>query len=291
MDLQQIKYFLALAEELHFWKTSEKMFITQSALSRHIKSLETQLGLKLFERDNRNVKLTRAGEFLRGEYGKLITEFESLGRHARQIDAGEIGSLSIGHPASITFSTLPDLLAAMSLKHPAVSVQMHELDAPAFDAALLNYRIDIGFNREAPQIKGLASRKMYTENFALAVPAAHPLAKKRSINPAQLKDEWFVLPCLAGHSEHMEQVQAFFKKAGFEPRVRHESDLGATLLGLVSKGLGVSLMPFSYSYHSPAGVKFIKVDPTTSLYAAWRENDENAVLNNFLKVMEEYLGK
>lgn len=285
MDLQQVKYFLALADELHFWRTSEKMFITQSALSRHIQAMENELNVKLFDRDNRNVKLTKAGDFLREEYGRLLTEFESVGRHARQIDAGEAGTLSIGHAASITHSTLPDLLSALSEKHPNVTVQMHELDAYEFDQALVDYRIDIAFNRELPLINGLTYRKMFTENFALVVPVGHPLAKKRKIDISKLKDEWFVLPALSGHSEHISHVRDFFRDAGFTPRIRHESALGATLLGLVSKGLGVSLMPFSYSYHSPHGVKFIKVPLTTSLYAVWRENDENPVLKNFLKIV------
>lgn len=285
MDLQQVKYFLALADELHFWRTSEKMFITQSALSRHIQSLEAELGVTLFTRTNRSVKLTTAGEFLRGEYAKLLTEFESVGRHARQIDAGEEGGLSIGHPASITFSTLPELLAKLSEHHPNVTVEMHELDAYEFDQALVDYRIDIAFNRELPLIKGLTYQKMFTENFALVVPNSHPLAKKRKIDAAKLKDEWFVLPSLSGRSEHITQVKTFFQNAGFTPRVRHESALGDTLLGLVSKGLGISLMPFSYSYHATTGVKFIKIDATTNLYAIWRENDENPVLKNFLKIV------
>ena len=104
MNLQQIQYFLTLADELHFWKTSEKVFITQSALSRHIKSLEQELELQLFERDKRNVKLTAAGEFLQIEFARILTDFENVTRHAKQIAAGEIGTIRIGHPASITFS-------------------------------------------------------------------------------------------------------------------------------------------------------------------------------------------
>ena len=113
MNLQQLQYFLVLADELHFWRSSEKMFITQSALSRHIKTIEQELGVQLFERNNRNVKLTKAGEFLRGEFGRLKEEFESVTRHARQIAAGEIGTLRIGHTASITFSLLPDLITVL----------------------------------------------------------------------------------------------------------------------------------------------------------------------------------
>ena len=101
MNLQQIQYFLALADELHFWKTSEKVFITQSALSRQIKSLEQELGFQLFKRDKRNVQLTGAGEFLRTEFTKILTDFESVTRHAKQIAEGEIGTIRIGHQTGV----------------------------------------------------------------------------------------------------------------------------------------------------------------------------------------------
>lgn len=289
MNFQQIQYFLALADELHFWRTSEKIFITQSALSRHIKMLEQELGVQLFERNKRNVRLTRAGEFLRAECAKLLTEFESVTRHARQIAAGEAGTLRIGHPASITFSVLPELLSALSQKHPRVTAQMIELAATDFDTALLGYHIDIGFNREPGKVKGLVSKQILTENFALVVPAAHRLAQNETVNLSEAQDEWFVLPSLAGKSEHVEQLRTMFEKAGFVPRVRFESDFGATLLGLVGRNLGISLLPFSYFHHSPSGLRFIKIPPTTNLYAIWRRWDENAVLKNFLKVVENFV--
>ncbi|HEY8562664.1 MAG TPA: LysR substrate-binding domain-containing protein [Pyrinomonadaceae bacterium] len=291
MNLRQIKYFLSLADELHFWRTSEKMFITQSALSRHIKGLEQELGLKLFERDKRNVRLTAAGEFLREEYKKLVGEFESVSRHARQIAAGEVGSLRVGHPASITFSVLPEILLALSRKHPQITAQMFELMATDFDAALLGYHIDAGFNREPGKAAGLASKELLRENFALVVPARHRLAVENKIDLREVENEWFVLPSLAGKSEHVEQLRAIFDRSRFAPKVRYESDFGATLLGLVAKGLGISLMPFSYSHHSPPGVRFIKIEPTTSLYLIWRRRDENAALRNFLEVVQNFVAE
>ena len=282
---------MTLADELHFWRTSEKMFITQSALSRHIKALEQELGIKLFERNKRNVKLTEAGEFLRGEYKKILGELESVNRRARQIDAGEVGSIRIGHPASITFSVLPELLLSLSRRYPKITAQMFEIMATEIDAALLGYHIDLGFNREPSKAKGLASKEIMTENFALVVPAAHPRAGREAIDLREVKDEWFVLPSLAGKSEHVEQLRAMFDAAQFVPKVRFESDFGATLLGLVAKGLGISLMPYSYSYHLPGALRFIKIAPTTSLYIVWRRADENAALVNFLKVVEKFAGE
>jgi DNA-binding transcriptional LysR family regulator len=291
MHLQQIQYFLTLADELHFWKTSEKIFITQSALSRHIKSMEQELGFDLFERDKRNVKLTLAGEFLRDQYAKLLADYESVTRRASLIAAGEIGAIRIGHPASITFSILPDLLLALHQQHPHVVAQMIEVDAADIDAFLQSHRIDIAFNRETAKTKDLISRHLMTENFALVVPAHHRFANKRELKLQdlyKLKDEEFVLPALTGKSEHASQLRAIFQEAGFDPIIHVESDFGVTLLGLVAKGLGISIMPISYSHHLKNEINFIKIPPTSSLLALWRAGDANPALQIFLGVIAEF---
>lgn len=287
MNLQQIKYFLELADELHFWKTSEKIFITQSALSRQIKSLEDELGFQLFERDKRNVKLTTAGEFLKDEFVKILTDFESVTRHAKQISEGEIGTIRIGHPASITFSVLPEILLGLAQKHPSIIAQMLEVDVIDVDSWLLTHRIDVAFSRELPKSPKLVSKLLLTENFALVVAANHPITQMKKVKLSELKDERFVLPSLAGKSEHSAQLRAMFDEAGFAPNVHFESGFGSTLLGLVAKGLGISVMPFSYSHYLTEEVKFIKIPATSSLYAIWRSNDKNAVMQNFLRVIED----
>ncbi|MBW3544811.1 MAG: LysR family transcriptional regulator, partial [Bacteroidetes bacterium] len=114
MELQQIKYFLALAQELHFWHTAEKMFITQSALSRQIKALEDELGVKLFERSKRNVKLTEAGAFLRDQWLPMLDEINRIHRQARKIHEGAFGSIIIGYPGSVAYGFLPELIASIA---------------------------------------------------------------------------------------------------------------------------------------------------------------------------------
>jgi len=218
----------------------------------------------------------------------LLEEFENLTRHAQLIAAGEVGTLRIGHPASITHSVLPELLCRLSEDHPKLIAEMIELTGTEFDAALLGYHIDIGFNRELPKAKGLAAKKIMTENFALVLRADHRLAQKSTVDLTEAKDEWFVLPRLSGKSEHVGQIRAIFDEAGFTPRVRYESDMGATLVGLVAGGLGVSLLPVSYSYRAPEILKFIKIPPTTNLYVIRRESDENAAVKNFLTIVQKF---
>lgn len=291
MNLQQIQYFLALADELHFWRTSEKVFITQSALSRHIKSMEQELGFALFERDKRNVKLTPAGQFLRDQYAKLLADYDSVTRRARLIASGEVGAIRIGHPASITYSVLPDLLLALHQQHPHIVAHMIEVDAADVDPFLQSHRIDIAFNRETAKTKDLVSRHLMTENFALVVPAQHRFANKRELKLLdlyKLKDEEFVLPALSGKSEHASQLRAIFQAAGFDPIINAESDFGVTLLGLVAKGLGISVMPISYSHHLKHAVHFIKIPPTSDLLALWRQGDTNPALRTFLNVITEF---
>jgi DNA-binding transcriptional LysR family regulator len=132
---------------------------------------------------------------------------------------------------------------------------------------------------------------LMTENFALVVPADHPAARKKKTDVSRLKDEWFVLPSLDGKSEHAAQLRAIFQEAGFTPRIRFESDFGATLLGLVAKRLGISIMPYSYSHYLTDEVRFIKIPQTSSLYAVWRERDRNPVLENFLRVIDTIAGR
>lgn len=288
MNLQQIQYFLALADELHFWKTSEKVFITQSALSRHIKSMEQELGFDLFERDKRNVKLTPAGEFLRDQYAKLLADYESVTRRASLIASGEVGAIRIGFPASITFSVLPDLLLALHQQHPHIVAQMIEVDANDVDPFLQSHRIDIAFNRETAKAKELTSRHLMTENFALVVSAQHRFAGKKGLKLEdlyQLRHEEFVLPSLTGKSEHASQLRAIFEVAGFDPIIHLESDFGVALLGMVAKGLGISVMPISYSHHLKHEVHFIKMPPTSDLLVLWRQGDTNPALQIFLQVI------
>ncbi|HKX82873.1 MAG TPA: LysR family substrate-binding domain-containing protein, partial [Pyrinomonadaceae bacterium] len=163
--------------------------------------------------------------------------------------------------------------------------QMIEVDAVDVESSLLTHRIDVAFHREIAKSADLGSRMLLEENFALVVSAGHPISRKKKVGLADLKDEWFVLPSFAGTSEHAGQLRAMFADAGFTPRIRFESDFGATLLGLVAKGLGISVMPFSYSHYLTEEVRFIKIPATSKLYAVWRLSDKSPVLKNFLNVI------
>lgn len=287
MDLQQIRYFLELSNELHFWNTAEKMFITQSALSRQIKALEEEIGVQLFERDKRNVKITAAGKFLRDEWQRMLDEINSINRHAKQIQEGKYGTIKIGYPGSIAYGFLPELIADISKKLPEVKVELIEPEDITAEAMLLNYQMDLVLRREPTKNQALQSHCLYAESFALVVPSKHTLTEKSYKKLRQLNNENFILSGLHHKTYYVETLNMIFKEHNFTPKVHIESDFGGIILSLVAKGLGVSIMPESYELSGQKGVRFIKLPYKTKLYATWRKNDTNPILANTVGIVQE----
>jgi DNA-binding transcriptional LysR family regulator len=287
MDLQQIKYFLALCKDLHFSNTSEKMFITQSALSRQIKALEEELGIILFERDKRNVKLTVAGQFLREQWQRLLQEINNIHKQAIQIHEGKYGSISIGYPGSIAYSFLPQLLTRLNQNFPELKIELIEPTDITFEQFLLNYQMDLGFRREPASNPALESLTLYSENFALVVPAGHYLNEDNFTGLGELTNEKFILSGLHHKTFYVASLHEIFKAYNFSPNVCIESDYGATILSLVAKGLGVSVLPGSFSFSAQPGIRFLPLPHKASLYVTWRKEDTNPTLKNVMQVIHQ----
>ncbi|MCX2741714.1 LysR family transcriptional regulator [Pontibacter anaerobius] len=291
MELQQIKYFLALAQELHFWNTAERMFITQSALSRQIKALEDELGVQLFERTKRSVKLTEAGTFLRDQWLPLLDEINRIHLQAKKIHEGAFGTVRIGYPGSIAYSFMPDLIASISRTLPELKVDLVEPTDVSFEQLLLNYQMDLAFRRDPAENPALQSVCLYSEPFALVVPHSHRLNEENFTGLHDLKEEKFILSNLAQTTFYTSSLRQIFEDNHFTPDVRIESDFGAMVLGLVSKGLGVTILPHSYSFSALPNVRFITLPYTMNLYVTWRKNDNSPVLKNILKQVTEAASK
>ncbi|QHT69470.1 LysR family transcriptional regulator [Rhodocytophaga rosea] len=285
MDLQQIKFFLELSKELHFGNTSEKVFITQSALSRQIKALEEELGVTLFERTKRSVKLTAAGQFLRERWQRLVEDINSIHKQAQQIHEGTYGAISIGYPGSIVYGFLPELLIHIHQNIPHLKVELIEPTDITFEHLLLNYQMDLGFRREPGVNPTLRSTCLYSESFALIVPASHQLNQENFTSLAELKDEKFILSGLHHNTFYVQSLNAIFQEYQFSPNVYIESDFGATILSLVARGLGVSILPGSYAFSAQPGIRFIQLPQKASLYAIWRKDDNNPMLKNVMHLV------
>jgi len=297
MNLNQIRYFLGLARELHFWNASEKMHIAQSSLSRQIKALEDELGITLFERNKREVKLSVAGAFLEQEWQRMLAEIDNVHLHARQMSRGEAGRIRIGHVGSVAHSTLPELLDAVGRQYPTLTVGLSELPAEMISQALLEFQIDIGLRREGTTDKRLEAVLLSQEPFALVLPDNHPLALAEDHPQAgngfqgmeELKDEYFILPPLRTGDGYIETLLNVFRQYGFYPKTRFESNFGATILSLVAKGLGISLLPSSYARLGAAGVRFIPIPHQVGLYLIFRRGDPDPTVKIFMEAVQVVL--
>ncbi len=278
MTLQQIQYFLELANELHFWHTSEKLNISQSSLSRNIQSLEEEIGIKLFERNKRNVALTDAGLFLEKHWSLIIDDFNRIHRQAKKIDEGVSGAISIAYPGSIAFKFLPDLLKTIDHNLPDLKIELTEPTDQNHEKLLLSYQIDISFSRDKILNYGISSLKLYTEPIYLVVPNNHWTTKSETINFKSLQDEKFIISGLHHTTFFASTLRNIFQKYDFEPNQTLESDFGGMILNLVSRGMGISILPYSFKFAKSENVTFIDINENIDLYINWRKNDKNTVI-------------
>lgn len=284
MNILQIKYFLVLANELHFWKTAEKVFISQSSLSRQIQALEEELGIQLFERDKRNVKLTNAGKFLQEQWAMKMKELDQIQRQAKKIEEGNSGTIAITYPGSITYKFLPNFLEYLKSKLPDLKLELTEPTDEEHEKLLLDYKTDIAFSRDKINNSGIDSLKLYSEPICLVVPKNHWLNKDSLKNMNKLKDENFIISGLHQTTFFASLLRSLFDKYGFNPKTTIESDFGGMILNLINRNLGISILPLSFKYAKISNLRFVELDEQIDLYINWRKDE----LNKTVKKVVDY---
>lgn len=278
MNILQIKYFLVLANELHFWKTAEKVFISQSSLSRQIQALEEELGIQLFERDKRNVKLTNAGKFLQEQWAMKMKELDQIQRQAKKIEEGNSGTIAITYPGSITYKFLPNFLEYLKSKLPDLKLELTEPTDEGHEKLLLDYKTDIAFSRDKINNSSIDSLKLYSEPICLVVPKNHWLNKDSLKNMNKLKDENFIISGLHQTTFFASLLRSLFDKYGFNPKTTIESDFGGMILNLINRNLGISILPLSFKYAKTSNLRFVELDEQIDLYINWRKDELNKIV-------------
>lgn len=285
MNIQQIKYFLILAQELHFWKTAGRTHITQSALSRQIQALERELGVQLFERDKRNVKLTSAGQFLKEKWEVQINELEFFHEHARQIQLGESGTIIIAHPDSISASLMPDMLSSIASAYPKLNIELVQVRYEDQQEFLRNYKVDLVITRDINKTDDISSEQIATDYLSIVVPDSHPFQSVEDLTKETLDSQKFILPIKDEGSSYSELIQQLFRAYNVVPNAYLHSEFGSAIISLVKKGLGIAVLPTSYMWHETPGIRFITLPYQTDLFLNWRVNDHHPVLSNVLKLI------
>ena len=287
MELRQLRYFATLAEELHFGRAAKRLALTQPPLSQAILNLERELGLRLFERTRRRVALTHAGKAFLDEARHTLARADRAVDHAQRAARGEVGRVAVGFLANTAYTLLPLVLRDFAQRFPGVKLDLRELTIPQQIEALRRENIDVGLLRPPVADAELASETILEESFVLALPAAHALCGLKRVPLLRLAEESFVMfPRTAGFVFH-DLIMGFCLRAGFTPRVAQEVNQTHAVLGLVSAGIGVALVPASAQKIGLAGVSyrpFREATPLAKVGVAWRRADASPVVAAFLDV-------
>ncbi|NCO62911.1 MAG: LysR family transcriptional regulator [Flavobacteriales bacterium] len=289
LELRHIKYFLAVADTLHFRKAAETLFISQPGLSRQIKDMENNLGVKLFDRHNRDVKLTHVGLYLKLELTKNIKNLESILHHAKLLEDGKDGQLNFGFVGSAMQQIIPELLLKFTKNHPNILFSLKEMDNQKQIEELIAQNIDIGFVRLERIPKMVESFPILKEFFCLVLPKNHPINATNFKKLSQLKDEHFILFDPEYSASYYEKVMDIFQDSGFSPLVSHNTIHAGSIYKLVENGFGISIVPNSLKLNENSLIKFIdldKISQRTVLSVVWNKNNTNPILEKFLEYVK-----
>jgi DNA-binding transcriptional LysR family regulator len=291
MELRHLRYFVAVAEELHFRRAAERLHISQPPLSQQIRQLEAELDVQLLERSRRRVELTAAGEAFYTRAREILDAVDDAGRVARRVQRGEFGRLSVGFVGSAMYSILPEVLQAFREQREGVELRLRELTTAAALDQLESGRIDVAFVRpQSPPRSGIAVETVLREEIIVALPESHRLAGREELALDELTGEPLVLFTRTGSPGVREVLEAATARFGGEGQLVQEAAEVQTVIGLVAGGVGFSLVPSSVRSLTRRGVVYRSITdaPSIELVLAWRADDRSPVLAAFRAVEREH---
>jgi DNA-binding transcriptional LysR family regulator len=246
MELRHLRYFVAVAEELHFRRAAERLHMSQPPLSLQIRALEQELGVTLLRRDRRGVALTDAGRAFLPEARAVLRSAEHAALTAQRVASGEQGALSVGFVGSTMYGRVPQLLRRFREERPDVQIRLRELRPAEQMEGLRTRDIDIGFLRPPLHAVDVTVHMLFEESMVVALPSEHRLAARRRIAVRDLRDESGVAAA----------IETLLADAGVAPHVVQEATELPTAIGLVAAGFGVSFVPESLTALQRPGVVY-----------------------------------
>ncbi|AKS38563.1 LysR family transcriptional regulator [Anoxybacillus gonensis] len=249
MELRQLIYFTEVAKREHVSEAAEALHVAQSAISRQIANLEDELGVKLFEREGRNVKLTPIGRHFLQHIELALKAIDYAKQQIEEYLDPERGTIKIGFPTSLASYTMPMVISTFKQQHPHISFHLRQGSYKFLIEAVKKREIDLAFLGPVPtEEKGIRGDILFTESFAALIPKDHPLSQKRSIALSELRHEPFVM--FPEGFILRKIVEDACKQAGFSPIISSEGEDLDAIKGLVSASIGVTLLPESTFYET-----------------------------------------
>lgn len=293
MKLHLIRYFVVLAEELHYGRAAQRLAITQPPLSSAIKALEDELGVRLLERNSKQVALTPAGAAYLTQ-ARLVLERLATARDAAQaVAAGMRGRLELAITGSMLYREVPRIVETFGARRPDIEVNLREMSSADQLEALRHGQLHAGFLNARAFPAALACLPLADDRLVCCLPESHPLAHQKSVDLGHLAEENFVMFARDVAPANYDNVIAVFNRAGIHPRTRHAARQWLTVIAMVAAGLGVALVPASLAAAGIRGARLVPVRgmvPLTVGALAWRKQDAGlAALDAFVAVARELL--
>lgn len=292
MELRHLRYFMAVAEELHFGRAARRLHVSQPPLSRQIRQLEEELGAELFERSSRRVELTEAGRYYMAEVSKAMALLDEAGNTVRSVAKGEQGALKIGFVGPAACGPFPAMVREFRRRYPDIRLTIRAMSTYHQLGLLNRGRLDAGFSRlYEHDTHGLNTRIFQREAYCLAVPREHALAAKNKVDLAELDGEDMIFYPRHYQPRLHDALIAAFDRAGAAPNIVQEANTEQSTLALVAAGMGVALVPSSSVNGCPAGVRLLPLEgtlPPWEVTVVWPEHGHGPIMERLLEVVAEY---
>jgi len=286
MELRQLNYFIAVAEERHFGRAAKRLHMAQPPLSQQIRQLEEQLGVQLLNRTTRRVDLTAAGQLLLDRGRQIVNDVETLSADVYQVGKGATGVLRVGFSGSATYGVMPRIARLTKQVMPGLSLALNgEMLTPSMEAGLRDGTLDAALLRPPVASEEIDYRVVSQEPLVVALPSFSALAVERPVAMHELQDQDFI--AYAPESVLNRITSDLCRQAGFQPRITQVVGETSTMLAFVAAGGGIAVMPSSVRAFQLEGVAYREIDnvPPVELAVAWLRGHRSALLQNFLDVV------
>jgi DNA-binding transcriptional LysR family regulator len=292
LNLKRLRYFLVVADALHFGRAANQLGISQPPLSQQIKLLESEIGVRLFQRTKRRVSLTAAGSLLRDEVAGLLEHAERVRRVVLRAKSGESGEVSIGCVPSSLYEVMPRLIASCRAEWPLLDIVVKEGHTSDIIDAVSDGRLDLGLVWEDKVAPPLTLKAIDRPPSIVALPRRHPLAKRRAITLKELEGERLIMFPRQITPKHYDRVIAAFHGAGVSPLVAFEANSVPSQVGFVDSGLGVAILPAYVRKFALKDVKYLPlIDPIepVAMSVVWNAKRLTAQASCFLRTVDGFL--
>lgn len=295
MEIRQLRYFIAVAEEMHFNRAAARLHIAQPALSQQIQRLERELKTMLFARTTRSVELTETGKVLLVAARRVIMESEDALRSIEQAVEGRTGTLRVGFVGSAALNLIPRIVPPLRQMYPDLALELHELTTEQQLSSLEAGNLDVGIVRDVESLPGITARELTREPLIVALPEDHPLAGQTTLALTDLAEAGFVVFPRQQVSRLYDVISALCLQAGFRMRVAQEAVQFPTILGLVAAKTGIAVVPEGMRALQLPGLSYVPLadeaaTSTISLIVT-TERSGTPLISRFIEAATGFAGK